>query len=100
ARAPVGPALDPGEGGLDARAVAPHAEVVAGLVAPVDGHQIFGAREDEDVGLDIVEVTGQPLVRLAGDGGDADLPPHAERTGARARVILKGEAQIEPAPAG
>src|SRR5699024_8933167 len=50
-------------------------------------HQIFSTREDENVRLFPILVSGQAIVGLTGDGGQGEAPAEAKRSIAGAGVI-------------
>src|SRR5262249_34527231 len=99
-----GPALDAGEEALDTRAVAPDVVALAtygplwkvfrhplaGGVLDKDGHQVFRAREYENVRVDGVEVLWESLVGLARDRRQRKAPAEAEWTIAGTGVISQG----------
>ncbi len=96
------PALDAGEQPFDARPVATDAIVgeAGRVVRRGHRHEIFRAGEQEDVGLGVVVVAGQPFVRLAADLRQGQRPAEAERAIAGAGVIAEGELRAEAGAAG
>src|SRR5262249_22678244 len=86
--------LDAGEGALDPGDVALDdvGPVVEKLLLPARrlealGHQIFGAREDEDVGVVRVVVLGEAFVGLAGYLRDGEVKAVPEGAVAGSRVV-------------
>ena len=87
------PALDAGEQPLDARTETLDAVIDAIRLAqttPADPgvvefrDQVLGAGQQEDVRFLVIAVAGEPLVRLACDRGQGEVPPESEGSVARA----------------
>ena len=101
------PALDACEQPLDARAIARHlvggAEGGARLAARLKatrlacefGNQVFGAGENEDVGIGAAGVLRNALVGLARDRRQAEAPSEAERTVAGGGVVSQRQCRSE-----
>src|SRR5208337_4952124 len=108
----LAPAFDPREQALDPRPVVLDQVIPAVLGPPgrrllpaalpfgPDRDQVLGAGQDERVGVRVLDVTGESLVGLAGDGRNGHLPAQAERPVAGARVITEAQRRAEAGPPG
>src|SRR5690606_35313626 len=113
---PPDPALDPRVEPFDARPVTIDRvafAIVRGVLRVVDdlpdprialpdqdGHEVLAARKDEDVALLAIQVARQPLLGLAPDRREADVPAQAERPVAQSRGVGQRELRAEARAAG
>ena len=94
------PAFDPREESLDARAIpAPPGSLRErchhGASCPDDRHQIFRARENENVRLFPIPVLRETLVHLARNRRNPEAPAKAKWTVSRTGIVGQGQTRTK-----